>query len=122
MTAKAAAAIIAGPIASPSSPSVRLTAFDAPVITSTPNGTKNQPRFSSTSFRNGTASVLASDCARDKGQRDAGDGREQDLQQQLDAARHAVMRAPGQFPEIVEKPDQPEPDRDAEHDPDIRVR
>ena len=39
MIAKDAAAIIAGPIASPSSPSVRLTAFDAPVITSTPNGT-----------------------------------------------------------------------------------
>ena len=48
--------MITGMIASPSSPSVRFTAFDAPTMTSTANGTKNQPRLSSTSFRNGTAS------------------------------------------------------------------
>src|SRR3954453_10836381 len=31
------------------------------------------------------------------------------------------MRTPGQFPVIVEKSDQAKPDRDAEHDPHIRV-
>src|SRR5271167_2700458 len=58
--AKQAAAIIEGTMASPSSPSVRLTAFEAPMITKTPNGTKNQPSSISTFLKKGKASALAS--------------------------------------------------------------
>ena len=32
-----------GTVAKPSSPSVKLTAFDAPIITNNPNGIKNIP-------------------------------------------------------------------------------
>ena len=42
---KLAAAIMTGTIASPSRPSVRLTALPAPTMTNAPNGTKNQPRL-----------------------------------------------------------------------------
>ena len=55
MTAKVAAAIITGMIASPSSPSVRFTAFAAPTMTSTAKGTKNQPRLISVSLNTGNA-------------------------------------------------------------------
>ena len=34
---------ITGTVANPSSPSVRLTAFDDPIITNKPNGIKNKP-------------------------------------------------------------------------------
>ena len=57
MSAKQPAAIITGTMASPSSPSVRLTAFEAPTITNIANGMKNQPRSISTSLKNGTASA-----------------------------------------------------------------
>ncbi len=60
MSAKHPAAIIAGTIASPSNPSVRLTAFDAPVMTMIANGTKPQPRLISTFLKNGTASEVPS--------------------------------------------------------------
>ena len=33
-----------GTVAKPSSPSVKFTAFDAPMITNNPNGIKNKPR------------------------------------------------------------------------------
>jgi hypothetical protein len=55
MKPSVAAAIITGTMARPSSPSVRLTALDAPTITSMPNGRKNQPSGISTSLKNGTA-------------------------------------------------------------------
>ena len=45
MRAKQPATIITGTIASPSSPSVRFTAFDAPTITKTANGMKSQPSW-----------------------------------------------------------------------------
>src|SRR5438045_3086930 len=60
MKAKQPAAIIEGTMASPSSPSVRLTAFEVPVITRTPNGTKNQPNSISTFLKKGTARACAS--------------------------------------------------------------
>ena len=50
------AAIITGMIASPSSPSVRFTAFAAPTITSIANGRKNQPRLRSAALNTGKAS------------------------------------------------------------------
>ena len=34
---------ITGTVAKPSSPSVKFTAFDAPIITKSPNGIKNKP-------------------------------------------------------------------------------
>ena len=54
------AAIIAGTIASPSSPSVRLTAFEAPVTTKMPRGRKAQPSGISTPLKKGTAKPVAS--------------------------------------------------------------
>ena len=54
-SAKQPAAIIAGPIARPSRPSVRLTAFEAPTMTSTPNGTNSQPSVQQQVLKNGTA-------------------------------------------------------------------
>jgi hypothetical protein len=56
MTPKAPAAIITGTIASPSSPSVRLTAFPAPTMTKAPNRTKKSPRSSRKSLKKGKAS------------------------------------------------------------------
>ena len=35
---------ITGTVAKPSSPSVKFTAFDAPIITNKPNGIKNRPK------------------------------------------------------------------------------
>jgi hypothetical protein len=58
MTANAIAAVATQPVASPSRPSVRLTAFAEPVSTSTVssrNGTPNATvRSTATSFANGT--------------------------------------------------------------------
>ena len=45
MNAKHPATRITGTVASPSSPSVKFTAFDDPIITKTENGIKNQPRL-----------------------------------------------------------------------------
>ena len=45
MNAKQAATSITGTVAKPSRPSVRLTAFDDPIITNTANGIKNHPRL-----------------------------------------------------------------------------
>ena len=42
-----------GTMARPSSPSVRFTALEAPTMTKTAKTMKNQPRFSSTSFKKG---------------------------------------------------------------------
>ena len=56
MTPKEAAAIMIGTIASPSRPSVRLTALPAPTITTPANGMKNQPRLSRKSLMNGKVS------------------------------------------------------------------
>ena len=68
ISAKQLAAIITGTMASPSSPSVRLTALEAPTITSIPNGMKKNPRSTSRFFRNGTAICAVSSggliCAR----------------------------------------------------------
>ncbi len=58
MTAKQPAAIIEGTMASPSSPSVKFTEFEAPTMTKTPNGTKNQPSSSSTFLKNGRARAV----------------------------------------------------------------
>ena len=53
MTAKAPPAVTMGPMASPSSPSVRFTALDAPTITRIANGIQSQPRVSSQPLKNG---------------------------------------------------------------------
>ena len=44
---------ITGTVANPSSPSVKLTAFDAPIITKRPNGIKNKPIFQIKFLKNG---------------------------------------------------------------------
>ena len=53
MTAKAPPAVTMGPMARPSSPSVRFTAFDAPTITSSAKGTQSQPSVSSQPLKKG---------------------------------------------------------------------
>ena len=53
MKAKQAATNITGTVAKPSSPSVRLTALDEPIITNIANGTKNHPRFTIKFLKNG---------------------------------------------------------------------
>ena len=53
MNAKQAATKMTGTVASPSRPSVRFTALDAPTITKTENGIKNQLRFTNKSLKNG---------------------------------------------------------------------
>ena len=58
MIAKAPPAITMGPIARPSRPSVRLTAFEAPTITSRVNGTQSQPRVTSHPLKKGMESVV----------------------------------------------------------------
>ena len=42
-----------GTVARPSNPSVRLTAFDEPIITNIANGIKNHPRFMIKFLKNG---------------------------------------------------------------------
>src|SRR6202043_925397 len=55
-----AATVITGPIASPSSPSVRFTAFEHPTITSIANGMYSQVcRLGCTFFRNGTVRCVS---------------------------------------------------------------
>ena len=58
MSAKAPPAITMGPMASPSSPSVRFTAFDAPTITSSAKGTQSTPSVSSQPLKKGMASPV----------------------------------------------------------------
>ena len=58
MIAKAPPAITMGPMARPSSPSVRLTAFDAPTITSTAKGTQSAPRVISQPLKKGMDSAV----------------------------------------------------------------
>src|SRR5690348_14526350 len=53
---KLAEAIITGTMASPSRPSVRLTALPAPTITKAPKITKNQPKFTTRSLKKGIVS------------------------------------------------------------------
>ncbi len=60
MRPKQPAAIITGTMASPSSPSVRLTEFDAPTITKIAKGMKNQPSSTRKFFTKGRARVVAS--------------------------------------------------------------
>ena len=55
--AKAPPAMTIGPIARPSSPSVRFTAFEAPTTTSSANGNHHQPRLTSQPLKNGMAST-----------------------------------------------------------------
>ena len=55
---KLAAAIMTGTIASPSRPSVRLTALPAPTMTKAPKITKNQPKLNTISLKNGIASEV----------------------------------------------------------------
>ena len=53
MNAKQPATNMTGTVASPSSPSVRLTAFEEPTIMNTENGIKNQPKFMIKFLKNG---------------------------------------------------------------------
>ncbi len=53
---KLAAAIMTGTMASPSRPSVRFTALPAPTMMKMANSTKNQPRLSTSSLKNGNTS------------------------------------------------------------------
>ena len=56
---KLAAAIITGTMARPSRPSVRFTALPAPTMMKAPKITKNQPRLSTRSLKNGNTSEVA---------------------------------------------------------------
>ena len=47
-------------MARPSKPSVRLTAFDDPIITNTEKGIKNHPRFMIKSLKNGKYKFVTS--------------------------------------------------------------
>ena len=51
---KLIAAIMTGTMARPSRPSVKLTALPAPTMMNAPKITKNQPKFSATSLKNGS--------------------------------------------------------------------
>ena len=53
MNAKHPATNMTGTVASPSSPSVRLTAFEEPTIMNTENGIKNQLKFMIKFLKNG---------------------------------------------------------------------
>ena len=55
---KLAAAIMTGTMARPSRPSVRFTALPAPTMTKAPKITKNQPKFSTMSLKNGITSEV----------------------------------------------------------------
>jgi hypothetical protein len=60
MRPKLADAIMTGTMARPSSPSVRLTAFDDPTITSDPKRKKNPPSGKTSPLKNGNVSEVAS--------------------------------------------------------------
>ena len=53
INAKQAATKITGTVARPSNPSVKFTALEAPTITKTENGIKNQPRLINKSLKKG---------------------------------------------------------------------
>ena len=59
MNAKHPATNMTGTVASPSSPSVRLTAFEDPTIMNTENGIKNQPKFMIKFFKNGKYKIIS---------------------------------------------------------------
>ena len=53
MKAKQPATKITGTVASPSKPSVKLTAFEDPIITKIEKGIKNHPKFKIKFLKNG---------------------------------------------------------------------
>ena len=53
-----AAAVITGPMAKPSRPSVRFTALEVPTTTNTAKGTYQMPKSGCTFLKKGTATVL----------------------------------------------------------------
>ena len=53
MNVKDSATSMIGTVAKPSSPSVKLTAFEDPIITNKPNGIKNIPRSKIRFLKNG---------------------------------------------------------------------
>ena len=59
MPTKLADAIITGPMARPSSPSVRFTALPAPTMMKAPKIGKNQPRLMTMSLNTGNTSEVA---------------------------------------------------------------
>ena len=59
MIPKLAIAIMTGTIANPSNPSVKFTAFEAPIITKAANGIKNQPKSNKRFLKNGIAKLVA---------------------------------------------------------------
>ena len=60
MNAKHPATNITGTVANPSSPSVKLTAFDDPTITNTEKGIKNHPRLIIKFLKNGKYKLVIS--------------------------------------------------------------
>ncbi len=121
MNAKHSAAIMTGPIARPSRPSVRFTALPAPTMMKAPKITKNQPRSNTSSLKNGNASEVAN----------GGRPRLAIAKQAAAAisvsssrrmpARKAPVALLGDLQIVVVEADQPERERHAEHDPDVRV-
>ena len=86
---KLAAAIMTGTMARPSRPSVRLTALPAPTMMKAPKITKNQPKFSTTSLKNGITSEVENGVAAEPDQRVAGGERDHRFDQQAGCGRRS---------------------------------
>ena len=119
--AKLPAAIITGTMASPSRPSVRLTALEEPIITSAPNSGNAKPRGMIRSLNTGTATPVAWRRGAELDQHDGGDQADAALAQQLQPAGQAAARALGELEIVVGEADQPVAQGDDQHDPDIAV-
>ena len=108
-------------MARPSSPSVRLTALDAPTMTSPPKRRKPPAQRDQQRLEE-----RHRDCT---GQRRilqlhhgiAGSKRHRELDQELALAADAVRGALGDLQVVVGKAEQPETRRDQQHDPDIGI-
>ena len=118
---KLAAAIMTGTMARPSRPSVRFTAFPAPTIMKTAKKTKNQPRLTINSLKNGNTSERRERHMPELDQRNASEPRNDGFDAHPRAAGKSIMRLFRDLQIIVIEADHAEAERDPKHHPDIGI-
>ena len=110
-----------GTIASPSNPSVRLTALLLPTITNMPTSGKAKPNGISTSLNTGIVSPVPSGPRVSHVIADGAGKAHAELPQHLRARRHALGVPPRQFEEVVGKADPAIAERQQQHRPHVAV-
>ena len=109
--------VIAGPMARPSRPSVRLTAFAAPTMMKVDRSTYPHPRSGRTVLKKGIVTLELNPGLMIED--DADEQRDRDLRGQPDLSRHAPAVLLGELPVVVEKADEAVSDHDHDDEPDV---